>query len=67
MPGYISKLLDRLKHAMPSIPQHSPNLVPYAAHGSKMQLAKEEDSSPILDAKDIKLIESVVGAALHIG
>ena len=56
MPGYISKLLDRLKHAMPSTLQCSPNPVLSVAHSSKIQFAKEEDSSPKLDAKGIKLI-----------
>ena len=56
MPSYVHKLLERLKYIMPATPQYSSNPVPNKACGSKMQLAKEEDLSPKLDTKDIKLI-----------
>jgi len=67
MPDYIPKLLERLKHAVPTTPQYSPNPAPNVVYGSKIQFAKEEDVSPKLDAKGIKLIQSIVGAALYIG
>lgn len=66
MPGYIPKLLNRLKHIAPSTPQCSPNPSPHIAYGAKVQLAKNDDTSPKLDSKGIKLVQSIVGATLHI-
>ena len=56
MPGYIPKLLERLQHAVPTTPQYSPNPAPNIVYGSKVQLAKEDDQSPKLDTKGVKLI-----------
>jgi len=66
MPGYIPKLLNKLKHIAPSTPQFSPNPSPHITYGAKIQLAKDEDTSPPLDSKGIKLIQSIVGATLYI-
>ena len=66
MPGYIPKLLDKLKHLQPSLPQYSPNPAPHITYGTKVQLAKEVDKSPPLDEQGIKLIQSIVGATLYI-
>ena len=67
IPGYIPKLLERLNHAIPTTPQYSPNPAPNIVYGSKIQLAKEVDSSSKLDANGIKQIQSIVGAALYLG
>jgi len=67
MPDYIPKLLQRLQHETPSTPQHSPHPAPNITYGSKIQLAKTDDHSPKLDDKGIKLIQSIIGAALYIG
>ena len=66
MPGCIPKLLQRLKHAVPSTPQFSPNPSPHITHGTKVQFAKGEDKSPLLDGDGIKLVQSIVGATLYI-
>ena len=66
MPGYIPKLLNKLKHIAPSLPQYSPNPSPHITYGAKVQLAKGEDTSPPLDGKGITLIQSIVGATLYI-
>ena len=66
MPGYIPKLLDKLKHLQPSLPQYSPNPAPHITYGTKVQLAKEVDKSPPLDEQGIKLIQSIIGATLYI-
>ena len=66
MPRYIPKLLKKLNHVTPSIPQFSPNPALHITYGTKVQLAKGEDTSPPLDSKGIKLIQSIVGATLYI-
>ena len=66
MPGYVPKLLQRLKHIVPSTPQFSPNPSPHVTHGTKVQFAKGEDTSPLLDGDGIKLVQSIVGATLYI-
>ena len=66
MPGYIPNLLKKLNHVTPSIPQFSPNPTPHITYRTKVQLAKGEDTSPLLDSKGIKLIQSIIGATLYI-
>ena len=50
MPGCILKLLNKLKHVAPSAPQHSLNPSPHITCRAKVQLAKGEDASPLLDS-----------------
>ena len=69
MPKYIRKLLDRLKHPSPNIPEYSPHehyAIKFTKEG-ETQLTNVLDSTPILDKKQTKRIQSIVGALLYYG
>ena len=66
MLGYAPKLLNKLKHIQPLLPQCSPNPTPHITCGAKVQLAKDVDKSPPLEKQGIKLVQSIVGATLCI-
>ena len=60
MPGYVRKALERLQHVAPKLPQYSPHRWTSPSYGSKIQLAPI-DTSPLLDAKGKKYVQSVTG------
>ena len=65
MDGYIADVHTRFNHPNPRKPQHSPHKHRRIVYGAKSQLiADEVDSSPLLDAKGIKHVQSVVGCLL---
>ena len=66
MLGYIPKLLKKLQHVTPTIPQYSLNPSPHITYSAKVQFTKGEDKLPLLDNKGIKLIQSIVRVALYI-
>ena len=67
MPGYINRLLQRIKHEPSTSPQHSPHEhLPFIMGGKgTRQYAQSEDGSPKLDARQTKYVQSVVGALLY--
>ena len=60
MPGNVKKALERLQHVAPKFPQYSPHRWTSPSYGSKIQLAPI-DTSPLLDAKGKKYVQSVTG------
>ena len=64
MPGYIKKALERLQHIAPKHPQHAPHRWTAPSYGSKVQLAPI-DSTPLLDAKGKKYVQSVTGTLAY--
>jgi len=66
MPGYIPKLLKKLQHITPTLPQYSPNPSPHITYVAKVQFAKGEYKTPPFNSKCIKLIQSIVVAVLYI-
>ena len=65
MPGYIPKLRSRLNHPQPSRPQHAPHRWTQPAYGKVTQFAPQPDSSPFLNAKDTKELQSTTGSLLY--
>ena len=65
MSGYITKLCLRLNHPSPIRPQHAPHKWTQPAYGKATQYAPAPDSSPLLNAKDTKFIQSTAGSLLY--
>ena len=65
MPGYIEKLLHRLKHTKPRQPVHAPHVWSKPVFGRHIQQGTPSDASPFLSSSDKKLVQSVVGALLY--
>jgi len=65
MPGYVDKILKRLKHPTPTSPQYSPHEhfpIKYGSKG-KRQYATAPDSSPPLPSPTY--IQQIVGSLLY--
>ena len=67
MPNYIKELLKKLKHTPPTKPVHAPHKWSEPAYGQKIQYAKTTDSSPFLNEKGKRRIQSIVGSCLYYG
>ena len=65
MPGYIKKLLTRLAHPPPSKPRHAPHAWSQPIFGRHIQHGTQSDSSSLLPTKDIKTIQSIIGALFY--
>ena len=65
MPGYIEKLLKRLSHPTPTRPLHAPHQWSKPVFGRHIQTGTAGDTSPPLPTKEIKIIQSIVGALLY--
>jgi hypothetical protein len=65
MPGYIARALLRFAHRKPARPQNSPHAWSTLVYGAKTQYAPEPDTSEVLDATDIKLVQEVLGVLLY--
>ena len=66
MPSYVQKALKRLQHVSPASPQYSPqhhNSVNYS--NKSPQAATAMDTSPYLDPKSTRWVQSVVGTFLY--
>ena len=69
MPQHITKLLDRLKHTKPIKPEYSPHehySIKFPKKGER-QFTSKPDDSPLLNEKETKKIQSIVGALLYYG
>ena len=67
MPGYVSKALQQFNHKTPSKKQDSPYPWIPPKYGEKVQYAKGEDETPILDDKKKRFIQQVTGKFLFYG
>ena len=68
MDKYIKKLLDRLQYQPNRYPEYSPHEHIPIEYGTKTrQYATAPDSSPLLDPKGTKYIQSVTGSLLYYG
>ena len=67
MPGYITKVLAKLNHKPQIYPQYSPHKHIQIKWSQKndRQYAQQEDTSPLLDPKGTKYIQSAVGSLLY--
>ena len=67
MPQYVAKKLQNYQHSAPEKPQHTPHKWNQPVYGQKTQFAPEPDKTTDLNAKDKKLVQSIVGAFLYYG
>jgi hypothetical protein len=65
MPGYIARALQCFSHPTPSKPQHSPHAWQKPTYGTKVQYAPDPDTSPALNAADIKRVQEVLGTLFY--
>ena len=65
MPDYVRKVLDRFRYVHTKIPQHAPHLWSVPAYGKRPQMAPDPEKRNILDKKDTKRVQSVVGNMLY--
>eukprot|EP00957_Ditylum_brightwellii_P210636 15365206-Ditylum_brightwellii.AAC.1 len=65
MSSYIPKALDKFQHKAPIYLQHCPYQWNRPIYGKKVQYAKLSNTSPYLDAKETKQLQSIVGTFLY--
>ena len=67
MPEYVQKALAKFQHVPPSTPQYAPHQWTRPAYGARIQFASCPDTSPQLDKKLTRHVQSVVGSFLNYG
>ena len=65
MPDYIPRALTRFQHATPATPEDSPHHYDRPQYGAKVQYSIDADNSPILDLKDKRRVQEVLGTLLY--
>ncbi|GAX27152.1 hypothetical protein FisN_13Lu334 [Fistulifera solaris] len=65
MPGYIERALTRFQHPTPTAPEDSPHPWQQPTYGAKTQYAEAPDNTPYLDAKNINLLQQILGVLLY--
>ena len=65
MPKYMPAALERIRHIFNGKPEHSPANHTPINYGAKVQYAKPENSLPILNIKQIKMIQVIVGVFVY--
>jgi hypothetical protein len=65
MPNYIHKALQRFEHPTPKKPQHSPHSWIKPNYGAKKQMTTEPDTGTLLDPKQVKRLQQIIGVLLY--
>ena len=65
MPNYVRKVLDRIQHPKPKIPQYAPHCWSVPAYEKILQMAPDPDKSNLLDKNSTKRIHSIVENMLY--
>ncbi|KAL7523648.1 hypothetical protein ACHAXR_000266, partial [Thalassiosira sp. AJA248-18] len=65
MPGYVHEALQRFKHQIPKKEQNQPHRHVIPTYGTKIQYANAADSTRLLDKKEKKFVQQVVGTFLY--
>ena len=65
MPKYLQTALLKSQHPAPKRPQHAPHSWTKPTYGAHVQYVQEDDSSPLLPAKTINLVQQIVGTILY--
>ena len=65
MPKYLQTALHKFQHPAPKRPQHAPHSRSKPNYGAHVQYAPDENSSPLLPAKTINLVQKIVGTLLY--
>ena len=64
MPDYVRKALDMLQHPKPKRPQYAPHRWSVPAYGKRLQMAPDLDERYLLDKKNNKRLQYIVGTFL---
>ena len=67
MPKYVPVALERIGHIFNGKPEHSPANHTPINYGTKVQYTEPENSLPILDDKEIKMIQVIVSIFIYYG
>jgi hypothetical protein len=65
MPGYLNKVFLKFKYVAPSKKQNSPHPHTIPQYGVKTQYAESQDEFPLLNKKDTKHVQAVMGTLLY--
>ena len=65
MPKYIPAALHKFQHPAPKRSQHAPHSWDNPTYGAHVKYAPDDDTSPLLTAKTINLVQKIVGALLY--
>jgi hypothetical protein len=65
MPNYVTKLLARFDHPVPTRPQHSPHAAPPRRFGTDAQAPVPHDDLPVLPLARIRRIQQIIGTILY--
>ena len=65
MPKYLQTALHTFQHPAPKRPQHAPHSWVKPTYGAHLQYAPDDNSSPLLPAKTINLVQKIVGTILY--
>ena len=65
MPKYLKTALHKFQHPAPKRPQHAPHSWSKPNYGAHVQYAPDDNSSPLLPAKTINLVQQIVGPLLY--
>ena len=65
MPTYLQTALLKFHHPAPKRPQNSPHSWAKPTYVAQVQYTQDDDSSPLLSAKIINLVQQTVGTLLY--
>ena len=69
MPGYITKVLHKFHHLLPSSkasrPQHAPHKWTEPVYGKTRQYTIEKDTDPLLHMDETKIVQQIMGNLLY--
>ena len=65
MPKYLQTALLKFQHPAPKRPQHAPHSWEKHTYVAQLQYTQDNDSSPLLPAKTINLLQQIVGTLLY--
>ena len=65
MPKYLQTALLKFQNPAPKRPQHAPHSWAKPTYGAQVQYAQDNNSSPLLPAKTINIVQQIVGTLLY--
>ena len=65
IPGYITKLLQRVSYPIAKKPEHQPHCHVQPQYGTEVQLIDPRKKTPLLQPEDITKLQKIIGALLY--
>ena len=65
MSKYLQTALLKFRNPVPKLPQHAPHSWAKPTYGAQVQYSQDDDSSPLLPAKTINLVQQILGTLLY--